>query len=89
MTEIIRKLSIFLEENEDGVSRVKAAHSKEEALSILAEYGITMTAEQFEQLKENVLNDELSPEMLELVSGGGKAWIEICDFFRGFLSAFG
>ena len=77
-------------ENEQAEALLKGAKTKEEAIAIFAQFGVNMTLEEFIQIGHEVLNDELSEDVLELVAGGSWAsfWGGVKDFFHGFLDAF-
>lgn len=86
ISEIVRLFA----ENEQAKEALNAAKSPEEAIAIFAQYGIEITIEEFKQIAHEITSDELSEEMLMMVSGGGwwgKFWGGVKDFFQGFLDA--
>ena len=91
MVEKISQIMRLFEENEQAKEALKSAATKEDAVVILAQYGVEITVEEFTQIGKEITSDELSEEMLMLVSGGGvlkNAWNAVKDFFHGFLDAF-
>ena len=88
------KVSQFVQlfaENEDAAKALNSAKTKEEAVSILGQYGVDITVEEFVRIGKEITSDELSEDMLMLVSGGGwwgSFWGGVKDFFQGFLDAY-
>lgn len=76
-------------ENKDAEALLKDAKTKEEAVKLLAQFGVNITVEEFVQIGKEVLSDELSEDVLELVAGGSWAgfWGGVKDFFWGVLDA--
>lgn len=91
MFEKVNQIARLFEENKEAEAALKNAKTVDEAVAILGQYGINVTAEEFVQIGKELTSDELSEEMLALVSGGGwgrKVWGAVKDFFHGFLDAF-
>lgn len=91
MFEKVNQIAQLFEENKEAEAALKNAATKEDAVSILNQYGVVITLDEFIQIGKEITNDELSEEMLSLVTGGGwlsKAWNAVKDFFHGFLDAF-
>lgn len=90
MIEKIKQIAELFDNNKEAETTLKSASTKEEAVDILNRYGIEITVEEFVQIGKEITSDELSEEMLNLVSGGGwrDVWNGIVDFFHGFLDAF-
>lgn len=67
-----------LANNQEYVARVTSANSEEEMISVMAEYGIELTANELKAFLEQVAmvpaNDELNEDMLSNVNGGGRIW---------------
>ena len=89
MTKLEQIVRLFAE-NASAEETLKAAKSKEEAIALLAQFGIEVTEEEFNSIGKQVLSDELPEEMLEFVAGGSwKGFMKgVRDFFKGFLEAF-
>ena len=90
MFEKISQIGKLFSENEAAMEALKNAETKEEAGDILGRYGIEITVEEFIEIAKEINSDELSEEMLMLVSGGSWSgfWKGVKDFFQGFLDAF-
>ena len=91
MFEKTSQIARLFEENKEAAEALKNANTKEEAVALLCRYGVDITVEEFVQIGREVTSDELSEEMLMLVSGGGwlgKAWNTVTAIFHGFLDAF-
>lgn len=90
MVDKISAIVKLFSENEQAEAALKAAKTKEEAVAILGQYGIEVTVEEFVQIGKEITSDELSEELLMLVSGGSWKgfWHGVKDFFQGFLDAF-
>ena len=79
--------------NEAFMSALKNCRSESEFLSLLADHGVHMTAEENSEAKaeakavlENLKdteNAELSEEMLEDMAGGGTGWILVKNIAGG------
>jgi len=92
MYDKLTQITKLFAENEQAEEALKNVQTKEEAIAVLAQYGIDVTVEEFVAIGKEVTSDELSEEMLMLVAGGG-SWFKsalrgIRDFFQGFLDAF-
>ena len=89
MNNKINQIVKLFEEHEE---LLKSAATKEEAVAIMNQLGVEITVEEFVAIGKEITADELSEEMLMLVSGGGnpfkKVWKAVKDFFQGFLDAF-
>lgn len=91
MSDTITLITKLFAENSEAAAALKAAQTKEEAVELFKGYGINITVEEFIEIGKEITSDELSEEMLLLVSGGGwlrNAWNGVRDFFHGFLDAF-
>ena len=77
-------------ENEEAEKLLKSAKTKEEAVAILAQFGVNVTVEEFVQIGKEVISDELSEDVLELVAGGSWRgfWNGVKDFFWGLYESF-
>lgn len=89
MDNKLMQIARLFAENEQAKALLQDAKSKEEAIAILAQFGVIVTPEEFAQIGQEVLSDELSEDVLELVAGGSWSgfWNGVKDFFRGFLDA--
>lgn len=91
MNKITAIVNLFAE-NEQAEAALKNAKSMEEAVALLAQYGIEMTEEEFLEAAREMSADELSEDMLLMVAGGASGWQKfwrgVRDFFQGFLDAF-
>ena len=92
MNNKLEQIVQLFADNENAEAQLKQAKTVEDAVAILAQYGIDLTVDEFKEIGREVTNDELSEDMLEFVSGGkgfwSKAWRGVKDFFHGFLDAF-
>lgn len=90
MVEKISQIGRLFSENERAAEALRNTKTKEEAVAILGQYGIDITVEEFIEIAKEINSDELSEEMLMLVSGGSWSgfWRGVRDFFQGFLDAF-
>ena len=90
MTEKISKIVQLFAENPEAEKALKAATTIEDAVALLCQYGVETTVEEFKQMGREITSDELSEELLMMVSGGSWKgfWIGVRDFFQGFLDAF-
>lgn len=89
MTKLEQIVRLFAE-NEDAEKVLKEAKTKEEAISLLGQFGIDVTVDEFDEIGRQILSEELPEELLEFVAGGSWKgfWKGVGDFFRGFLDAF-
>lgn len=88
MNNKINQIVKLFDEHEE---LLKSAATKEEAVAIMNQLGVEISVEEFVAIGKEITADELSEEMLMLVSGGGflkKVWNAVRDFFHGFLDAF-
>lgn len=85
MADKLTQVARLFAENEQAEALLKDAKTKEDALSILSRFGINITPEELTRIGQEVLSDELSEDMLELVAGGGvnwsRVWRNVRDFF--------
>ena len=90
MDSKLAQIARLFGENEQAEALLKSAKTKEEAVKLLGQFGVNVTVEEFVQIGKEVLSDELSEDVLELVAGGSWSgfWNGVKDFFRGFLDAF-
>ena len=91
MDSKLMEIMKLFSENEQAESLLKQAKTKEEAVALLNELGVSITVEEFVQIGKEIMSDELSEDMLTLVAGGGfwgSVWKGVKDFFHGFLDAF-
>ena len=89
MESKLAQIAQLFAENEQAEALLKSAKTKEEAVAILAQFGVDVTVEEFTQIGKEVLSDELSEDVLELVAGGSWSgfWNGVKDFFKGFADA--
>lgn len=75
-------ISIYtlMQNDEEIGAKLAAIKNPEEAIAILAENGISVTADDLKDMITTLSADELPEELLDLVAGGGK----VKDFFWGF-----
>jgi len=90
MVDKIEQIGRLLEENDEVASLLKASKSIDDAVEILKKQGIEVTKEEFIQMGKMITSEELSEDMLEMVSGGSWKgfWKGVKSFFQGFLDAF-
>lgn len=90
MQEKITQIVQLFAENEKAEAELKKAKTVDDAVALLAQYGVEMTVEEFIKIGKEITSDELSEEMLMLVAGGSWKgfWRGVRDFFQGFLDAF-
>ena len=79
---MIEKLKELMED-EEFLTKVAVAKTEDAIVAVMAEYGIQMTAAQVKEILAQDMgeneNGELSEDMLDNVSGGGKIW----DWVKG------
>lgn len=80
INEKIKSIYTLMERDEEAAAKLAGIASPTEAVEILAGYGIAVTIDDLKELVNQVDGDELPVELLDMVSGGGKAR----DFFWGF-----
>lgn len=78
--EMIKSIYTLMQQNEEVASKLAGIKSATEAISILAENGITVTEEELKEMVTTLKGEEIPEELLDLVAGGGK----VKDFFWGF-----
>lgn len=90
MDEKISQIVRLFSENENATEALKNTKTKEEAVAVLGQFGVEITVGEFIEIAKEINNDEISEEMLMLVSGGSWSgfWRGVRDFFQGFLDAF-
>lgn len=86
--KLIQVARVFAE-NEQAEALLKSAKTKEEAVAILAQFGVNVTVDEFVQIGTEVISDELSEDVLELVAGGSWKgfWQGFVDFWHGLLDS--
>lgn len=76
----IKAIYDLMASNDEIGAKLAAIKSPEEAVTALAEHGISVSVEELKEMLIAMNGEELPVEMLELVAGGGK----VMDFFWGF-----
>lgn len=95
MENKIIQIGRLFADSEQAATLLNSANTVNEVVDILGQYGVELTEDEFIQIGKEIVNNELSEEMLDMVVGGGKfaaacakAWQAVKDFVRGFLDAF-
>lgn len=90
MNNKITQIMQLFAENDQAETILKEAKTKEEAVELLKQLGVDITVDEFVQIGKEITSDELSEDMLSLVSGGSWRgfWKGVRDFFQGFMDAF-
>ena len=83
-TEKFGAIVKILETNDEARNALTGLTSVEEAVSILGQYGVQITVEEFAEYVKAMHADEIPEELLEYVAGGGKFWDFVQGFFDGF-----
>lgn len=92
MTEITAKKLLEVMRRDDAKERLSKAHSVEDAVCILREYGVETTALELEELSKMGMDEELTEESLDQIAGGAgwfrRAWDHIWTALNGLLDGF-
>lgn len=86
-TEKFGAIIKLFESNPDAKDALVGLTSIPEAISILDQYGVQITEEEFAEYVEAMHSEEIPEELLEYVVGGGKLWDFVQGFFDGFYDA--
>lgn len=74
MTETIAKKLAGVMNNAEAKARLEKTANFDEAVAILKEYGVEITAEELKSCAMGETDGELSAESLDQVAGGAKWW---------------
>lgn len=74
----------LVESNPEAKEALTGLTSIDEAVSILGQYGVQITIEEFAEYVKAMHSDEIPEELLEYVAGGGKFGDWVQGFFDGF-----
>jgi len=77
----------LLENNQEAKAALDGLTSISEAVSILNQYGVQISEEEFAEYVKAMHADEIPEELLEYVAGGGKFRDWLQGFFDGFYDA--
>ena len=92
MTETIAKKLAVIMNNAEAKARLEKTANFDEAVAILKEYGVEITAEELKSCAIGETDGELSAESLDQVAGGAKwwnrVWGHIWKAINGFVDGF-
>ena len=83
-TEKFAAIAHLVEHNPEAKEALTGLSSVDEAIAVLNQYGVEITAEEFAAYVQAMHSDEIPEELLEFVAGGGKFW----DWMQGFWDGF-
>lgn len=83
-TEKFGAIVKLIETNAEAKEALTGLTSVEEAVAILNQYNVQITAEEFAEYVKVMHSEEIPEELLEFVAGGGKFW----DWMQGFWDGF-
>lgn len=83
-TEKLAEIAKLFGTNPEAKNVLTGINSIPEAVSVLSQYGVQITEEEFVEYVKAAHSDEIPEELLEYVAGGGKFWNFLQGFFDGF-----
>jgi len=78
------EIAKLVESNPAAKEALTGLTSVEKAVSVLNDYGVQISQEEFIEYVKAMHADEIPEELLETVAGGGKFW----DWMQGFWDGF-
>lgn len=92
MTDLTAKKLLDVMKNSEAKDKLEKAGDVHEAVSILGEYGVEITASELEDLAKKGNGEELSEENLDQVAGGAgwwkRVWGHIWDCLNGLVDGY-
>jgi len=83
-TTKFKEIAQLVESNPEAKEALTGLTSVEKAVSILNQYGVQISQEEFIGYVKAMHADEIPEELLESVAGGGKFWSWMQGFWDGF-----
>jgi len=85
-TEKLEAIVKLVESNTEAKKALDGLTSVEKAVSVLNQYGVQITEEEFAEYVEAMHSDEIPAELLEFVAGG--SWRGVRNWLKGFFDGF-